>query len=91
MMVLLYKVISFGKNEIMCVWYMYVLCVYALCVTLQVCVYRKVSYVKHATCYINLPTNMPVEDLEGKPFTCHICSKECIYAPLYNNVYVTGI
>ena len=33
---------------------------------------------------------MPVEDLEGKPFTCHIC-KECIYAPLYYNVYVTGI
>ena len=34
---------------------------------------------------------MPVEDLEGKPFTCHICSKECTYAPLYTNVYVTGI
>ena len=28
-------VISVGKYEIMCVWYMYVLCVYALCVTLQ--------------------------------------------------------
>ena len=34
---------------------------------------------------------MPVEDLEGKPFTSHICSKECTYAPLYTNVYVTGI
>ena len=34
---------------------------------------------------------MPVEDLEGKRFTCHICSKECTYAPLYTNVYVTGI
>ena len=32
---ILYKVISFGKNEIMCVWKMYILCVYALCVTLQ--------------------------------------------------------
>ena len=35
MMVILYRVISFGKNEIMCVWKMYILCVYALCVTLQ--------------------------------------------------------
>ena len=43
-------------------------------------VYRKLSYVK---------TDMPVDDLEGKPFTCHICSKECTYAPLYTNVYVT--
>ena len=31
MMVILYKVISF---EIMCVWKMYILCVYALCVTI---------------------------------------------------------